>query len=336
MLKENIKGTLLEYFIRNIFLKAGFKHVNPIKDDYYIFENKGLLFVNGKGAAHDADILMTPPIQLPLIHPTRLLIECKAYKAKENIGLPIIRSLFALREDLNNYEITTPDILRSRKFTKKTSEPDTIKYRYMYQTGIACIYDFTKPAIEFAAKNKIQLFSLKSLWKVISSTENLDELFDARNEELVSNVSIKELIPFLKDRKSTFSENDVTIINLINKNKVLVKLFKIFMGFIHKSMLGVLNTGEYVFLYPLFSDNIGFIQDRFCYIGMINSTVSYNNNWVIELNNLPNMRIHLNIDKEIYANWINNELEEPKIIVFNDYGNQSVPFFEIKIINTNK
>jgi hypothetical protein len=32
----------------------------------------------GKRAAHDADVLMKPSIQLPFYHPSRLLFECKA------------------------------------------------------------------------------------------------------------------------------------------------------------------------------------------------------------------------------------------------------------------
>jgi len=50
----------------------------------------GLFYVNGRGAAHDADVLMEPLVQIPFSYPSRILFECKAYDSKTT--LPIVRN----------------------------------------------------------------------------------------------------------------------------------------------------------------------------------------------------------------------------------------------------
>jgi hypothetical protein len=71
--------------------------MNVKTDGVYSFERGGLFFVNGKGAARDADIIMPPPIQMPFHYPTQIIFECKAYKP--TAGLPIIRGALGLRSD---------------------------------------------------------------------------------------------------------------------------------------------------------------------------------------------------------------------------------------------
>ena len=63
MSAAKIKGSLLEYLVRRMLTNCGFKKVSP--DGMYSFEDRGLNFIHGKGAAHDADVLMDPPIQMP-------------------------------------------------------------------------------------------------------------------------------------------------------------------------------------------------------------------------------------------------------------------------------
>ena len=73
---NHVKGALFEFIIRQIFLNSGFSRV--IADRMFVFSNNGLNYINGKGAAHDADVLMEPPIQIPFFYPNRVIIECKA------------------------------------------------------------------------------------------------------------------------------------------------------------------------------------------------------------------------------------------------------------------
>ena len=59
--------------------------------------------IQGLGEAHNADVLLEPPVQTPFFSRTRLLIECKDYRQK--VGLNTIRSALGLREDINHFEI---------------------------------------------------------------------------------------------------------------------------------------------------------------------------------------------------------------------------------------
>ena len=75
MTSKQMKGALLEYIVRRLLANCGFTSVRP--DGHYIFAQRGtgLFFINGKGAAHDADTLMEPPIQMPFSYPSRLLFD---------------------------------------------------------------------------------------------------------------------------------------------------------------------------------------------------------------------------------------------------------------------
>ena len=90
-------------------MNCGFTRVIP--DGLLIFNRGGLTMINGKGAAHDADVLMTPPIQMPFSYPYRVNFECKAYNRR--IGLSVIRSALGLRHDINEFEIVTRNHLQA-------------------------------------------------------------------------------------------------------------------------------------------------------------------------------------------------------------------------------
>lgn len=98
MTAGQLKGTLLEYIVRNLLTNCGFTSVKP--DGHYIYQQNGtgLFYINGKGAAHDADVLLEPPIQMPFSYPSRLLFECKSYARP--IGLDVIRNGLGLRYDI--------------------------------------------------------------------------------------------------------------------------------------------------------------------------------------------------------------------------------------------
>ena len=70
------KGALFEYLVRRLLINCGFYSVQA--DNFYTFERNPLFFINGRGAAHDADVLMEPPIQMPFGYPTRLLFEMQS------------------------------------------------------------------------------------------------------------------------------------------------------------------------------------------------------------------------------------------------------------------
>jgi hypothetical protein len=153
MSASSVKGALLEYVIRRLLMSSGFVLVKP--DNLFIFKKGHLTMINGKGAAHDADVLLEPPIQIPFTYPSRINFECKAYK--NNIGLPVIRNALGFRQDLNDFEITTRRQILKRKNNRRSSLAIDDRQRFLYQIGVACIESFSKPAFEFAANNKIPL-----------------------------------------------------------------------------------------------------------------------------------------------------------------------------------
>lgn len=169
MTAGQLKGTLLEYIVRNLLTNCGFTSVKP--DGHYIYQQNGtgLFYINGKGAAHDADVLLEPPIQMPFSYPSRLLFECKSYARP--IGLDVIRNVLGLRYDINEFEIITDETIQRRKNNRRATYAISNRKRYHYQVGIASIEDFSRSAFEFAANNKIPLLSMR--WFLSNSTCNL-------------------------------------------------------------------------------------------------------------------------------------------------------------------
>lgn len=70
-------GKALELLMKNILLHIGFSEVRS--DNRYIFDGTAGQMIQGLGDAHNADVLLEPPVQTPFYTPTRLLIECKDY-----------------------------------------------------------------------------------------------------------------------------------------------------------------------------------------------------------------------------------------------------------------
>ena len=94
----NLKGALLEYIVRQLLKSCGFTNVKA--DKLFSFQRSGLFFSNGRDAAHDADINMNPPIQMPFIYPSQLLFECKAYGTA--VSLSIVRLKFTIEQIKKN------------------------------------------------------------------------------------------------------------------------------------------------------------------------------------------------------------------------------------------
>ena len=203
MKASTIKGAFLEYIIRRIFIKCGFRIVKP--DDIFIFEKSPLTFVNGKGAAHDADVLMDPPMQIPFLWPSRIIFECKNYK--DSLGLGIVRNALGVRTDLNEFEIVTKDFLEDRKNNRRSSLAIDSRIRHQYQVGVASVDGFSKPAIEFATHHKIPLFSLS--WLIGQRT--IDSIKSLNNDDLVglSEPDLKNLFEFCKDQEAAINGGEL-------------------------------------------------------------------------------------------------------------------------------
>lgn len=151
----SIKGRLFEFFVYRLLVSCGFKPINP--DGLLVYKGGPGLMVQGYGQPHNADVLLSPPIQTPFYYPTRLVVECKCYN--QAIGLSQVRNALGLRDDINNFEIVTEDILKNRKSNRSNAPKYYPMKRYVYQVAVASIDGFTKTAFPFAQAHRIPLIS---------------------------------------------------------------------------------------------------------------------------------------------------------------------------------
>lgn len=332
-----LKGALLEYIIRKLLSNCGF--TNVLADDVYSFERGGLFFVNGKGAAHDADIIMNPPIQMPFHYPTQIIFECKAYKDKAR--LPIVRNALGLRNDLNDFEIVTKDSLEKRKNNRRRAYAVETRNRFLYQIGVASINDFSAPAIEFAANNKIPLLSLSWFFNE-EELENVNtlsqDIIDTYDDD-----SLKNTYDFFKDRNASLDEEKYQLAReFLSGENQIARIIRFSDLVISYSYVGVLETGDMIFLFAESPDNV-FAQgnDFRNYRAKIHWYGDRPNLWELEINNnkfkffLPNRLFDywgkFSLDKNVALD-IKQQFFS-KIFVFNRKRNLEVPF---SIVNIDK
>lgn len=151
-------GKAFELFVKYILINIGFSEVSS--DGIYVFDGAPGQMLQGLGEAHNADVLLDPPVQTPFYSRTRLLIECKDYQSK--VGIGTVRSVLGLREDINHFDIVDKEELLSRR--RQNRRGILINYeRYSYQVAIAAINGFTEQAQKFAATYRIPLISFERL-----------------------------------------------------------------------------------------------------------------------------------------------------------------------------
>ena len=87
-------GKAFEIFVKRLLMSVGFSEV--MSDGLYIYDAAPGQMIQGLGEAHNADVLLEPPVQTPFCSLSRLLIECKDYERK--VGLNTLRSVLGLRK----------------------------------------------------------------------------------------------------------------------------------------------------------------------------------------------------------------------------------------------
>ena len=247
---SKLKGNLLEYIVRRLLLNSGFTVVQP--DGLLIYNSRGLKFINGKGSSHDADVLMNPPIQMPFSYPYRLLFECKAYNYR--VGLPIVRNALGLRYDINEFEIVTRNQLTQRQNNRRGQLAIDNRPRYVYQVGVASINGFTKPAIEFSVNNKIPLISLNLILP-----DNIIRLFNEITDDFISEISIdiENITSFLKGNDNQQGQEYFR-----NGGNILSRIYNEFISFEENIIIGLLETGDLIFITTNNPESINFIVDN--------------------------------------------------------------------------
>lgn len=346
MKAKTLKGAALEYIVRNLLKSCGFTNVNA--DNLYTFLSSGNFYINGRGGAHDADVIMNPPFQMPFGYPTRLIFECKAYGKK--VGIPIIRNAFGLKTDINEFEIVTKKSLRKRKNNRRASIAIENRNRYNYQVGIAIVNHFSKPAIEFAANNKLPLLSLS--WFLHKSTiDSFNSITDTTIATL-PDFEVKNLYDFFKDRDGDMrSAKYSKAYALLRKNNPIADFVTFANGAIQHIHIGILETGDIVFLYPQTQNNDEDILRNVLEFSELKSKLFYSvenpDQWKLKVFKdgfadesitykffLPSRLFRLwkkmNLDKKQALNIKRDYFS--KILVFNK-NNSAFPFYAISIDN---
>ena len=151
-------GKAFEMLIRHILVDVGFSEVSS--DGLYIFDGPAGQMIQGLGEAHNADVLLDPPVQTPFYFKTRLLVECKNYTRK--VGLHTVRSVLGLREDINHFDMVDMHELVARRTQNRRGVVSQVE-RYSYQVAIAATNGYTTQAQKFAATHRIPLIELTKM-----------------------------------------------------------------------------------------------------------------------------------------------------------------------------
>ena len=151
-------GKAFELLVKQLLLNIGFTEINS--DGLYVFDGAAGQMIQGLGEAHNADVLLEPPVQTPFYASTRILIECKDYTRR--VGLNTVRSALGLREDINHFDIVDKRELEARRIQRRSGL--TYNYtRYYYQVALASTSGYTVPAQKFAATHRIPLLEFNKL-----------------------------------------------------------------------------------------------------------------------------------------------------------------------------
>ena len=297
MTSGQVKGALLEYIVRNLMMDCGFASVRP--DGHYIFEQNGtgLFFINGKGAAHDADVLMEPPIQMPFSYPSRLLFECKSHQ--KTTGLDVIRNALGLRYDINEFEIVTDDSIRQRKNNHRASYAISDRKRYHYQIGVASVELFSSGAFEFAANNKIPLLSLR--WFL---PEYVCNLFHEINREYIETIpdDTKALLyAYLKDKSPEANQDFkyAPLFTFLASDSIIGVIRLEFERTRNNIVVGLLETGDLLFLFSSGSSPREFVS-TLRYRDNNEARIHYQSSnpgrWTIVIRDFGNIKGDLSLD----------------------------------------
>lgn len=212
-------GKAFELFVKHLLINVGFSEIKS--DGLYIFDGAPGQMIQGLGEAHNADVLLEPPVQTPFYSRTRLIIECKDYHKK--VGLNTVRSVLGLREDINHFDIVDINELAARR--RQNRHGMIYNYeRYAYQVAIASLNGYTVPAQKFAATYRIPLLEFGRLpfWDEFCKILGYSD-FD----------SSPQRIDFLYRDRDISKDN---IINLANKTG-------------RRMAVAITNSGQMLFLY---------------------------------------------------------------------------------------
>ena len=190
---------------------------------------------------------------MPFSYPYRLNFECKAYNKK--VGLTIIRNALGLRYDINEFEIVTRTHLRERQNNRRSPLAIDNRQRFNYQVGVASVEDFTKPAFEFAANNKIPLISLR--WFLPA---NVCDSFHQITPAYLQQFSQQQLYDLHQFLKGNDNENTATFLR--ETDSIFRNIYNSIIEFENRVLIGLLESGDLLFLISNNNSNLEYISNR--------------------------------------------------------------------------
>lgn len=234
---KRLKGLAFEWFVRSILKACGFRTIIP--DGKIIYNGPQGIMIHGLGQPHNADVLMTPPLQIPFYFPSRILIECKCYD--EEVGLPTIRGVHGLREDINGFEVVTPELLMKRRNYRRKGAALYDYERYHYQIAVASSSGFKMTAQEYATTHRIPLISFgKSV--LYAGIRNYLNNMD-RYESQLNNEEKQQLEKFFREEARELS---------YTRNSQAMQFFNRFVeessSIFERVYVGMLENGTLIFL----------------------------------------------------------------------------------------
>lgn len=316
----SIKGRLFEFFVYRLLVSCGFKPVNP--DGLLVYKGGPGLMVQGCGQPHNADVLLSPPIQTPFYYPTRLVVECKCYN--QAIGLPQVRNALGLRDDINNFEIVTEDILKNRKSNRSNASKYYPMKRYVYQVAVASIDGFTKTAFPFAQAHRIPLISFAhsllfaNIRDAITALDGLARRNNDLGQQIDSCLSGVMLHPERNISEDSFDSAEWR--TYIEEIEVIES----------RIAIGLLEDGTLLFLLQAGQEENRLYRPQMWEDGCtIHWDHGDDSTWVLHNRG---MVYHFELPREIYSQWVRTESEQrqhalkikrdyfSKIVLFNRLG----------------
>lgn len=243
------KGKAFEILVKRFLMNVGFTEI--VSDGLYIFDGTAGQMIQGLGEAHNADVLLQPPVQIPFYVPSRILIECKDYK--KAVGLNILRSALGLREDINNFEVVDFDVMRRRRANNRRNRPIYSYERYYYQVAVASMSGFTPQAQEFALTHRISLISFTDMpfWNDYINKFPNSRFIVGRNYEGISLQETINLADAIGKEMAVAITSTGQMLFLYSLNKELFFDDLYTLHWADKNSLWELRTGNNIYLFQL-------------------------------------------------------------------------------------
>ncbi|MFH1367670.1 MAG: hypothetical protein ABII64_00960 [Elusimicrobiota bacterium] len=313
--QSQLKGAAFEWFVRNYLISCGFKQVKT--DNFLIYKGGPGLMVHGLGQPHNADVLLSPPIQIPFYYPARLLVECKGYN--KEVQLPVIRNALGLREDINRFDIVTPDILRKRRNYRRRTNALYDCRRYLYQVGVASIKGFGKPAQEFAATHRIPLISFENH----PSFQLLNNLMSYINDIVLNKLEVRALIKCFQDNQVLeFRINDEEKYSVFNEFVISSnKLFR-------NALIGILDTGDIIFIHNHNRDT--FFNQRAQQTNINIHWSSESKYWMIKPQEIGEWKLTFELPEQLFNEWSETNYDRAEAINMKENNFSNIYLFAVK------